>query len=72
VGGPVVLPLWCELSRPRQMSGGNAALAGQVPENITRDIQGEVRIVERAFGLGAPVLAETVQFVCEQLELEAA
>ena len=40
--------------------------------NITRDIRGEARIVERAFGLGASVLAETVQFHSEQIELEAA
>ncbi len=40
--------------------------------NITRDIRGEARIVERAFGLGAAVLAETVQFLGEQIELEAA
>ena len=40
--------------------------------NITRDIRGEARIVERAFGLGASVLAETVQFLSEQIELEAA
>jgi len=40
--------------------------------NITRDIRGEARIVERAFGLGASVLAETVQFLDEQIELEAA
>ncbi len=40
--------------------------------NITRDIRGEARIVERAFGLGAPVLAEVVQFVSERLKLEAA
>ena len=40
--------------------------------NITRDIRGEARIVERAFGLGVSVLAEAVQFVSERLELEAA
>jgi hypothetical protein len=40
--------------------------------NITRDIRGEARIVERAFGLGASVLAEAAQFIREQLELEAA
>jgi transposase, IS6 family len=40
--------------------------------NITRDIRGEARIVERAFGLGASILAEAVQFVSAQLELEAA
>ena len=40
--------------------------------SISRDIRGEARIVERAFGLGASVLAETVQFLGEQIELEAA
>jgi transposase, IS6 family len=40
--------------------------------NITRDIRGEARLVERAFGLGASALAEAVQFVSERLELEAA
>ena len=40
--------------------------------NITRDIRGETRIVERAFGLGANILAETAQFISAQLELEAA
>ena len=40
--------------------------------NITRDIRGQARIVERAFGLGASVLAEAVQLVSKQLELEAA
>ena len=40
--------------------------------NLTRDIRGEARIVERAFGLGASLLAEAVQFVSERLELEAA
>lgn len=40
--------------------------------NITRDIRGEARIVERAFGLGASILAEAVQSLSEQIELEAA
>ena len=40
--------------------------------NITNDIGGEARIVERAFGLGASALAEAVHFVNAQLELEAA
>lgn len=40
--------------------------------NITRDICGEARIVERAFGLGASALAEAVQLVREKIELEAA
>ncbi len=39
--------------------------------NLTRDIRGEARIVERAFGLGASVLAEVAQFVSKRLELEA-
>src|SRR3954454_8516293 len=40
--------------------------------NITHDIRGEARLVERAFGLGASALAEAVQFVSERFELEAA
>ena len=40
--------------------------------NITRDIRGEARIVERAFGLGASALAEMVQFLDDQIEVEAA
>ena len=40
--------------------------------NLTRDIRGEARIVERAFGLGASALAEAVQLPDERLELEAA
>ena len=40
--------------------------------NITNDIGGEARIVERAFGLGPSALAEAVHFVNAQLELEAA
>ena len=40
--------------------------------NITRDIRGEARIIERAFGLGASPLAEAVRFVSDRLELQAA
>ena len=40
--------------------------------NITHDIRGEARIVERAFGLGASALAEAVQYVRERLVLAAA
>ncbi len=40
--------------------------------NITRDIHGEARIVERAFGLGTSVLAEAVRFVSERLQIQAA
>jgi len=40
--------------------------------NITCDIRGEARIIERAFGLGASPLAEAVRFVTERLELQAA
>jgi len=40
--------------------------------NLTRDIRGEARIVERAFGLGASALAEAAQFLNERLKLEAA
>ncbi|NYZ16617.1 IS6 family transposase [Azospirillum sp. RWY-5-1] len=40
--------------------------------NITRDVRGEARLVERAFCLGPCALAEVVQFVTTQLELQAA
>ena len=40
--------------------------------NVTRDIRGEARIVERAFGLGASALAEAVQLVNARLAFEAA
>ncbi len=40
--------------------------------NVTRDIRGEARIVERAFGLGASALAEAVQFLNARLQVEAA
>ena len=39
---------------------------------ITRDIRGEARIVERAFGLGASALAEAVQSLDGRLQREAA
>ena len=40
--------------------------------NITRDIPGEARLVERAFNLGPGVLAEAVQFISQRLELQDA
>ena len=40
--------------------------------NLTQEIRGEARIVERAFGLGASALAETVAAIGEQLELQPA
>jgi IS6 family transposase len=40
--------------------------------NLTRDIRGEARIVERAFGLGVSALAEAVHLVSKQMEIEAA
>jgi IS6 family transposase len=39
--------------------------------NRTRDTRGEARIVERAFGLGSPIMAEVIQLVTKQLELNA-
>lgn len=38
---------------------------------ITRDIYVEVRLIERAFGLGACAVSEAVRFISERLELEA-
>lgn len=40
--------------------------------NITRGIPSEARLVERAFNLGRGVLAEAVQFIGQQLELQDA
>ena len=40
--------------------------------NVTRDIRGEARIVERAFGLGTSALAEAIQIVNARLAFEAA
>jgi IS6 family transposase len=40
--------------------------------NVTRDIRGEARIIERAFGLGVSAVAEAAQFLNERLQLEAA
>ena len=40
--------------------------------NITRDICGEARIVERAFGLGACSLAGAVRFISKRLAPETA
>ena len=40
--------------------------------NITRDICGEARIVERAFGLGASALSEAVRLITTRLDHQAA
>ena len=40
--------------------------------NLTRDIRGEARIVERAFGIGASALAEVVPALNEALQLQMA
>ena len=40
--------------------------------NITRDICGEARLVERAFGLGASALSEAFQLVTARLDHQAA
>ncbi len=40
--------------------------------NLTRDICGEARIVERAFGIGASALAEAVARIGESLKLQPA
>ncbi len=40
--------------------------------NLTQDIRGEARIVERAFGIGASALAEADAMITEQLELQPA
>jgi hypothetical protein len=40
--------------------------------NITRDMRGEARLVERAFNVGPGMLAEVVQVVSQQFEPQAA
>jgi IS6 family transposase len=40
--------------------------------NLTQDIGGEARIVERAFGIGASALAEAVAVMGEKLNLQTA
>ncbi len=50
----------------RALRKGQAAIF-----NITGDIHGEARIVERAFGIGPCALAEAMAFVSVRLEREA-
>lgn len=40
--------------------------------NLTRDVLGEARLIERAFGIGASALAEVVALVNHQLQREQA
>jgi hypothetical protein len=40
--------------------------------NVTQDIHGEARIVERAFGIGANALAEAVALLIKQLQFQPA
>ena len=40
--------------------------------NITGDICGEARLVERAFGLGASALSEAVRLITTRLDHQAA
>ena len=47
----------------RALRKGQAAIF-----NLSRDIRGEARIVERAFGIGASALAEAAAMITEQLE----
>jgi hypothetical protein len=51
----------------RALRKGQAAIF-----NLTQDIRGEARIVERAFGIGASALAEVAAMITEQLELQPA
>ena len=51
----------------RALRKGQAAIF-----NLTRDIRGEARIVERAFGTGASALAEAAAMITEQLKLQPA
>lgn len=40
--------------------------------NLTRDIRGEARIVERAFGMGPSALTETVELLAQNLQDQTA
>jgi IS6 family transposase len=51
----------------RALRKGQAAIF-----NLTQDIRGEARIVERAFGVGVGALAETITIIGEALELQPA
>jgi transposase-like protein len=51
----------------RALRKGQAAIF-----NLTQDIRGEARIVERAFGIGPGALAETVAIIGERLEPQPA
>ena len=46
---------------------GQAAMS-----NLTRDIRGEARIVERAFGIGPSALTAAVAIISETLNLQTA
>jgi hypothetical protein len=51
----------------RALRKGQAAIF-----NVTQDIHGEARIVERAFGIGASALVDAVALIRKQLELHPA
>ena len=51
----------------RALRKGQAAIF-----NLTQDIRGEARIVERAFGLGPSALTETIALLGETLNLQPA
>ena len=51
----------------RALRKGQAAIF-----NLTQDIRGKARIVERAFGIGASALAEAVAMITGQLEIQSA
>jgi hypothetical protein len=51
----------------RALRKGQAAIF-----NLTQDIRGEARIVERAFGIGATALAKAVAVIGDGLNLQPA
>ena len=51
----------------RALRKGQAAIF-----NLTQDVCGEARIVERAFGIGAGALAEAVAIIAQSFELQPA
>ena len=62
--------LWSQRKGCRAGAGSQKGQASAF--NLTRDMRGEARLVERAFGVGADALTEAVQFINERLDLNAA
>jgi hypothetical protein len=57
---------------PRDCLARRIRIEGWSAFDVTRDIRGAARFVERAFGIGASALAEAAQLFNQELQLEAA